>query len=279
MPYADITDGCLYYEEYGRGEPLLLIPGLGGVGSFWNRQIDRLSDRFRVIIHDHRGTGRSETTTAEGYSIRLLADDVLALMDHLELQCAAIVGHSTGGVIGQTLAAFTPQRVSRLVLSSSWAKGDAYFDSLFGLRLEVLETAGIDAYERFGRLLRYAPTYFETHPEALLPPADGSSGTPEVIAARIRAILDFDSRNFLRDIVSPTLIIGALDDAITPPHLWRALEQGIANSRRVELPYGGHFCPQSRHKDYNRHLLEFLNACATGDTITSHRRCSHVEED
>lgn len=260
MPYAAITNGRLYFEDHGAGDPLLLIPGLGGVGSFWQRQIEGLSDRFRVIVHDHRGTGRSETSKTDGYSVRLMADDVLALMDHLGLERAHIVGHSTGGVIGQTIAAFSPARISRLVLSSSWSKGDAYFDSLFGLRLEVLHAAGIDAYERFGRLVRYAPSYFETHPEALLPSAPGSSGTQEVIAARIQAILDFDSRDFLHQIVAPTLIIGALDDAITPPHLWNALESGIANTKRVELPSGGHFCPQSRPEEYNRHLLEFLTA-------------------
>jgi aminoacrylate hydrolase len=259
LPYVEIKNGRLYYEEHGTGDPLFLIPGLGGVGTFWNRQIECLAQHFRVIVHDHRGTGRSATSTSQ-YSIDLMADDVLELMDHLYLETASIVGHSTGGVIAQTIAAWHPKRVENLVLSASWAYGDPYFRNLFKLRLKVLETAGMEAYERLGRLLRYPPWYFEQKPEALEPSVLGESGTFDVISSRINALLEFDSRNFLSQIDARTLITGALDDAVTPSYLWRGLAAGIANAELAILATGGHFCPQTQPEVYNKHLLDFLTS-------------------
>ena len=57
MPKISIGDAELYYEETGRGEPLLLVPGLSGRGSFWASQVADFSRDFRVVVHDHRGTG------------------------------------------------------------------------------------------------------------------------------------------------------------------------------------------------------------------------------
>src|SRR5207302_7856476 len=74
--------GDLYYEERGEGPPLLLVPGLSGLGSFWASQVEAFSRDFRVVVHDHRGTGRSSHSRIE-YSVEQMAADVLALMDRL----------------------------------------------------------------------------------------------------------------------------------------------------------------------------------------------------
>ncbi|EKF20544.1 alpha/beta fold hydrolase [Nitratireductor pacificus] len=259
MAFADIENGRLYYEVIGEGKPLFLISGLGGVGEFWRSQAERLASRFRVVLHDHRGTGSSTTLTTE-YSVELMAADVMALMDHLGVEQATMIGHSTGGIIAQTLAAFHPQRVDDLVLSASWAHGDAYFRSLFELRLAVLKAAGMDAYERLGRLFRYPPWFFEDRPDALAPARLGESGTEDVIASRIGVLLSFDSRAFLSRIGARTLVIGAEDDAVTPRYLWNELAEKIENAVLATLPTGGHFCPQTQPDLYHRHLLDFLLA-------------------
>ena len=59
MPSVSIGDAEIYYEEAGQGEPLLLVPGLSGQGSFWAYQVEAFKHHFRVIVHDHRGAGRS----------------------------------------------------------------------------------------------------------------------------------------------------------------------------------------------------------------------------
>src|SRR5258706_15277664 len=74
MPSVSIGDAEIYYEEAGQGEPLLLVPGLSGQGSFWGQQVEAFKHDFRVIVHDHRGAGRS-THSQIKYSIEQMADD------------------------------------------------------------------------------------------------------------------------------------------------------------------------------------------------------------
>src|SRR5690606_10546339 len=144
MPFAPIKDGQLYYEEHGEGPPLLLVPGLGGVGAYWTPQIADFSQEFRVIIHDHRGTGRS-TRTEMDYSVDQMTDDVLALIDHLDLDSVHLVGHSTGGAIGQTMAIDAPQRLASAVLYASWTKSGAFMGRVMRARKSLLQN-GIDDY-------------------------------------------------------------------------------------------------------------------------------------
>ena len=137
MPTLSIGDAELYYEDAGGGEPLLLVPGLSGRGSFWANQVTEFSRDFRVVIHDHRGTGRS-THSRIRYSVEQMADDVLRLMDGLGIEAAHLVGHSTGGAIGQVIALEHPRRLRSLVLSATWAGPDPYFQRLFESRKGVL---------------------------------------------------------------------------------------------------------------------------------------------
>ena len=73
-------------------------------------------------------------------------------MDYLHISRAAMIGQSTGGAIGQVLAATQPERISRLVLSSTWTHADAYFKRQFELRRDLLRSAGVELYIRDGNL-------------------------------------------------------------------------------------------------------------------------------
>ncbi len=76
MPTTSIGDADLYYEEAGQGPPVMLVPGLGGQGNFWAQQVKDFARDFRVIVHDHRGTGAS-THSRIRYSVEQMADDVI----------------------------------------------------------------------------------------------------------------------------------------------------------------------------------------------------------
>src|SRR2546425_2111357 len=110
MPTISIGDAQLWYEEAGAGPPLLLISGLNGIGSWWATQVQYLAPEFRVITHDHRGVGRS-TWSEITYSVDQMAADVVRLMDALGIDSAHLVGHSTGGAIGQVIAQAHPERL------------------------------------------------------------------------------------------------------------------------------------------------------------------------
>src|SRR5260370_14417179 len=111
--------------------------GVAGFASFGHGQAVAFAKKFDVVTHDHRGIGQSDLTRS-GFTVDRMAADVVGLMDALEIERAHIVGHSTGGAIGQILAIEHPKRVPGLVLSAAWTKPDAYFRALFGLRTRIL---------------------------------------------------------------------------------------------------------------------------------------------
>jgi aminoacrylate hydrolase len=261
VPFAPIPDGQLYFETSGSGPPLMLVSGLNGTARFWSLQVPRLAERFTVIVHDHRGVDRS-SRDAIIYSVEQMADDTLALMDHLDIQAAALVGQSTGGAIGQRLAATQPQRISRLLLSSTWTHADAYFKRLFELRRDVLRKAGLELYTRDGSVLLYPPEWLRDHDrevsEAEARSIAGAS-SQEIMISRIEALLRFDGRALAPRIRCPTLVIAAPDDRITPPYFSRAIAQAIPGAQLVLLDGGGHFLPIVEADRYAEIVLRFLS--------------------
>jgi pimeloyl-ACP methyl ester carboxylesterase len=116
--YADLNGLKLYYEEYGNGEPLLLIHGgLGSINDFENN-INELSKHFHLIAVDSRGYGRSNNPL-DSLSYDLLTDDMIGLLNHLKIDSTNILGFSDGGIIGLNMASKYPDRVIRVVASGA----------------------------------------------------------------------------------------------------------------------------------------------------------------
>ena len=260
MATVSIGDAELYYEDTGRGEPLLLVPGLSGRGSFWAAQVADLSRDFRVIVHDHRGTARS-THSRIRYSVEQMADDVVRLMDALGLDSAHLAGHSTGGAIGQVLALEHPRRLRSLVLSATWAGPDPYFRRLFESRKGVLLSQGVEAYLRASALYMSPPAWVSAHDALLdeqLAASLAEAAPVEVTASRIDAILRHDRRPRLHDIHLPTLVIVAQDDAITPRFYSDELASRVPGAKLVVLDSGGHAAPMISAGPYNAAVGAFL---------------------
>lgn len=98
----DLTpDNTLHYQVEGAGPAVVLIAGLGGLGEFWQPIVGILAQSYKVITFDHPGIGRSPLR--DGYTISGIARDVCRLLDHLAINVAHVVGHSTGGLVTQSL--------------------------------------------------------------------------------------------------------------------------------------------------------------------------------
>ncbi len=120
MPKVKLPTGAeLYYESHGQGEPLVLIPSTAFSGEVWKPfQVPELSKSLNLIIHDPRGCGRS-VVDQEVYTIDQMANDVVALLDHLGIPSAHVLGHSMGGRIALSMAVNFPGRVKSLILAAS----------------------------------------------------------------------------------------------------------------------------------------------------------------
>ncbi|MEH2473362.1 aminoacrylate hydrolase [Nitrobacteraceae bacterium AZCC 2161] len=261
MPeFLQRPDGQLPYDVTGDGPPLLLVTGLGGSRRYWANIVPVLALDFTVITHDHMGTGESESRRVD-HTVQALTTDVVALMDHLGVGQAHLLGHSTGAAVGQVMAQDHPERLLKLVLSAGWAGPDPYFELCFEARKALLLGSGVAAYHRSTALFLYPPSWISADSarlEALMAGFIASTPPAEVLAARIDMIVAFDRRSRQQDIVAPTLVICAEDDQLTPMHLSEELAAGIPHARLARLAWGAHGSSHTAADKFIKAVLDFL---------------------
>jgi aminoacrylate hydrolase len=253
-------DGRLAYEVAGHGPPLFLVTGLGGSRRYWANLVPALSREFTVITHDHMCIGDSHGSRSD-HTVKALADDIIALMDHLGIRQAHLLGHSTGAAAGQVLAQDHPQRLLKLVLSAGWAGPDPYFKLCFEARKALLEGSGVVAYQRAGAFFLYPPSWISEDSrrlESLLAGFVATTPAAEVLAARVDMIVAFDRRSRQHEIVAPTLVVCAKDDQLTPMHLSEELAAGIPHARLARLSWGGHAASQTSPEEFLNVVVEVL---------------------
>ncbi|KIZ41892.1 MULTISPECIES: alpha/beta fold hydrolase [Rhodopseudomonas] len=266
MPLAQFDDVAIHYEIAGAGEPVLLVAGLGGVASYWAPNVDALAKSYQLVLHDHRGTGRS-TRAEMPYSVELLADDLLRLMDALKLEKAHLVGHSTGGAIGIVLGAKAPERIASLVLYATWAELDAQMEQCLSLRRRILGAMGEAEYHRATPLFLYPPYYVRDHKADLereVAAAVAATPSRRIIEARAAGIMAFDGTQYLAQIRCPTTVLVAEDDILTPPYSSELIAARVNGAKLVKVPRGGHAYSRVEPVAFNEFILRFLAAHPIG---------------
>jgi len=262
MPKAKIGDIQLYYEEHGRGEPLLLIMGLGASTLAWGEQIPTFGREFRVVAFDNRGAGRSDKPAVR-YSIALFGDDTVGLMDELGIDSAHVYGQSMGGFIAQELALRHPQRVRTLVLGSTSCGGRqavaASPENLAGIgMMNVLSPR--EAAER-GLPLLYSDEFIACHHDALIQHSLRESelrAPPDAFGRQVQAAVRHNTFDRLPDIRCPALVITGSDDKVVPADNSRILAERIPGAELVVLPGAGHGYLLEKAAESNAVVLEFL---------------------
>lgn len=240
-----LNDIKLFYDVQGspENETLLLIAGFDSDISVWSGLMPVLIQQYRVIRFDNRGFGQSSAPDAP-YSIQQFAADAIALLDHLEIPQAHVVGHSMGGQIAQELALAYPTRVESLILLSSWAKGDHKFHALielFGdlaLQLDRVQYAKVLLPWMFSTAFYSIPGAIDqviSMVEKLpFPPA------PHGLYHQSRAILNHETSDQIATIQVPTLVVVAKEDLVTPVRFSQHLAESIPTAELVVLEQGGH---------------------------------------
>lgn len=260
MPMAKVDGGDIHYDRQGDGPPLvLLLPqsaGPVGVAPF----VEGLAKTFTVIRYDQRGTGCSPAAdSADAVSMPHRAEEVAGLLQALSIPRASLFGHSTGCGVGLAFAAAYGERVDRLVLAAPWSHGDPYLTTMQRLRIAAAEALGPADYARFNASLLFPPIYRRLH-EAGFSRQASAATAPDALrtAARLHAILAFDSRQITPKIDRPTLVVTAEDDQLMPTWFGREIAKSMPDAKYVELAGGGHMIPETRTAELLDLTTDFL---------------------
>lgn len=243
----------------GAGPALLLVSGLGGTAGFWNATTATLARSSRVIRFDQRGIGASTRGSAP-CTIDQLARDCLNVLDGAGVGRAVLLGHSTGGCIGQALGRMAPERLDGLILSATWLKPSHYMSALFGARRAIL-AENPQAYAATAALISYPPAWLEANwgvYEAAIAAAPVTPEARQVVRERIDALLSFDGAADIAALPMPTLVLGSRDDMIVPAFLQEELAAALPGGRSILLDSGGHFFPVSRPDAFTAKVVEWI---------------------
>ena len=206
MSYADVNGLSQYYEEHGSGEPLVLVHGGIGAGEMFAPILPELAAQRCVITVDLQGHGHTADVDRP-LRPESMADDIAALVEHLGLGQADVMGYSLGGLVALRTAIQHPQLVRRLVLVSIPFRRDgshpevvAAMDQMTPEIADVLKQSPL--YERYSRL---APR-LEDWP---------------VLIAKTSELLkcDYDWASDMDDLETPTMLVFADADSVRPAHI------------------------------------------------------------
>lgn len=265
MPFASNDGVKIYWEEHGEEEPLLLIMGLGYTLEMWHRNLPALSARYRTIVFDNRGVGRSDVPPGP-YNTSEMAADAIAVLDESGVESAHVLGASLGGLIAQELVLGHPDRVRSLVLACTHTGGIGNVVMPSQEALDVLTKRASMTPEEGVR----AAIPFVYHPETPrstieediairlqnYPSAEGYTG-------QLMAGAGHDAFDRLRNIKVPTLIIHGDSDGLVPTGNADMLAELIPGAKLVRVPQASHvfFCDQPDVS--NAAVLEFLDEVST----------------
>ncbi len=262
MPLARVGDVNIYHETRGRGEPLLLIMGLGGGSSLWWRQVDFLSSEYRVISYDSRGVGRTDTPDTP-YSMDMMVADAAGLLRTLGIGWAHVYGVSMGGMVAQELALRHPGLVSSLVLGATTCGGgqavlpppEAVRELFSIMTLPPAEVARVSASVTF------SAGFMKNHPARVREWLKKGALSPPSAAGfrrQAEAVAGFETYDRLPLISAPTLILAGTADELIPAENSRILASRIPRAELVLFEGAGHGYLWEAEEEANLAVRDFL---------------------
>ena len=264
MPVINVNNHDMYYEVHGEGVPVICS---GGWGTFCHGGVGHLprglSDRYQVVIFDHRGIGQSSDDSSVASTTRLYADDVIALVSTLGITSAHFVGIiGIGACIFQEIAIQRPDLVRSMVNTGCWAQPDLKFTDQLTLWLDVHRGMGFEAFQRMVVMEGFDPTFYAAKKDSLLGP-EGAwrdlNGHIDTHQRLTEAGLSHDTLDRLDQIVAPTLVMHNGLDFITAPRMTLPVERGIPGSRAHWMLEAAHVATgREARAEFCNVLLGFL---------------------
>ena len=230
--YAEVNGINLYYETHGTGRPLILLHGGLGSGEMFGPILPALTERHQVITVDLQGHGRTADIDRP-IDIRLMADDIAALIDHLGLEKPDLVGYSLGGGVAFFTASKYPEKVGKLVMASAHIKSDAIPAEMRAQQAQV-NAAAVE-------FMKDTPMY--QHYERVAPRPEDFGRLLDKIGESMSK--DFDYSEEVRGLQVPTMLVCADADMAPPSHYveaFKLLDGGLRDGGWMGegRPKGGH---------------------------------------
>jgi 3-oxoadipate enol-lactonase len=258
MSFVENQGAKIYWDEQGRGDPVLLIMGLGYPSALWHRTRPVLSQHFRTVALDNRGVGLSDAPPGP-YSISTMASDAAAVLDAAGISSAHVFGISMGGMVAQEFALQYPARTRSLILGCTSAGGHTA-ERAERKVADILMARGMTLDQAREAIIPYiydCATPREKIDEDLrlrrtcLPSLEGYS-------AQLQAILAWEGYSRIAQITAPTLVIHGRSDALVPPGNGQLIAERIPGARLVLLDHASHLFLTDQTQLAHGAVLEFL---------------------
>jgi 3-oxoadipate enol-lactonase len=259
MPKIQANGIQLYYTLAGPADApvVMLSNSLGTRLEMWDPQMPALAERYRVLRYDSRGHGRSDAPPGP-YTIDMLADDALGLLDALGIERAHFCGLSKGGMVGQVLGARHGERLISLALCSTACHMPAR--DVWDERVRVATEQGMAALAD-GVVERWFTEAFRREPSITVDRVRQMiiDTPPHGYAACCAAIRDMDLRELITGIRVPTLVIVGEDDPATPPERAREIQSRIPGAQLEVIPDAAHLVNIEQDVAFDAALASLLD--------------------
>lgn len=256
MPTLDVAGVRVEYTDRGAGLPLVFVPGLYGSSDWFRYQTLGLSDRYRVIACSTRAVrGQS------GYSLALLADDLMRFLDALKVYGAVVVGHTLGAAVALELAARSPDRVLAVVAMSAAPSYEGVSAEEMIAHLSPGEAEPETLLTRMKRWFGVAQKRTvddDADPLACLV-QQGGCVDKATLSARLNLMLSEDIKPLLPEVAAPTLVVAGSLEWSRILRGSQLIDQLTPNSTLEVLEGADHFCFYTRHDMFNMILDEFVS--------------------
>jgi len=261
MAKTRINNIEIAYDDTGSGPAVVLIHGYPFNRSLWTEQVSALADRYRVVALDLRGHGESEASTGAS-TMKLMAQDIAALMDELQIDRAVIGGLSMGGYVTLAFYQLFPERVEKLLLADTRAQADT--DEAKATRADQVQQILADGMTGIVNAMLpklLSPETVSKQPEIVKRVRDMMMHTtPEGAVGALRGMAEREDQTArLTQINVPTLIVVGKEDPITPVADSEKMHERIAGSQLVVIENASHVSNIEQPQQFNRALKDFLS--------------------
>jgi len=254
MPFADVNGARINYSVTGEGEPVILLTGFGGDINFFHSLIPSLSDKYKVIVYEHRGSGLTEYSGE--FNCQTYVDDVLGLLDYLKIFKVHMLGWSMGSQVAMEFAVQHQERLQSLTLVSAFMYCPARSSYMMNTMIEAgLNGVKVEYIYAIVNAFSFTEDYFDAKRAKGQKVRTINTTTPERLLQQMKCLDTFDLRGRLHVLDVPVLSIHGLDDIMVEPKLGDAIVKDLKDCRVVRIPDVGHIIHPSLYADEFKKFL------------------------